>query len=804
MLTDFWGGSCHTCGVVARRAATARWSSSPASTCRCCSTTCTTATRIGVVELAERLQHEGSGQHPRPARRRPHELGPAPRRRPADPRPGGGGVGPAPDPAPHLGGGRRRPPRATGSATCSRRRRPASTCGWSSVAEAAAGARRPRRPPAGGAFLLVRDLATALALVEAGAAIPRSTSAAPLRAGQGQGQRVRLPRRRRPRHARALLARGVGSRCRTCRPRVPALDARSRTAVMTAGAPREAARHAPVTLVLIVHDHQPVGNFDGVFAGLHDAYDRSWLPRTHPACARAAHQRAAAQWIALHHRHVARLRALVERGQVELWGGGCYEPVLPAIPELDRRGQIRAMADCARSASSGQRPRGLWLDRAGVGAGRWPRAWRTPGSSTRRSTTPTSWRPGSSETSCGAAYRTEDQGRALGGVSDPSRAALPDSVRRRPSRRWSCCAAVAERGAGRIAVLGDDGEKFGVWPGTHAALLRARAGSSASRRRSADEPWIELQHAGRGDRASTPCARAGLPADRVLPRDAGVGAAARRAGAATARAREGARPGALGDAAHDLLRGGALAQLPGALPRVATGCTSACCARLDGCGVATRGDPVDARARPPVAGAVQLRLLARRVRRALPAAPARGGLPRADRWPSAMVAAERPRCSRAATSTSTVSTDALLETPAWAAWISTRGRRAVGVRRSPARCANYGDTLARRHEYYTTKLHAAACRRAVRATAIHAGDPCQGGRTGAAAGASATTRTSGDSLPGPAWRTTGGARTTGRGERFDARGAAPTAFASASVARVPKRPALEKRYRVGARTARSR
>src|SRR5207244_3084332 len=55
-----------------------------------------------------------------------------------------------------------------------------------------------------------------------------------------------------------------------------------------------------------------------------------------------------------------RLRALVERDQVELWGGGFFEPILPAIPEPDRRGQVRAMADWLE-LELGSRPRGAWL-----------------------------------------------------------------------------------------------------------------------------------------------------------------------------------------------------------------------------------------------------------------------------------------------------------------------------------------------------------------------------------------------------------------------------------------------------------
>ena len=40
-----------------------------------------------------------------------------------------------------------------------------------------------------------------------------------------------------------------------------------------------------------------------------------------------------------------RLAALIDRGQVEIVGGGYYEPVLASLPERDRIGQLRRMAD---------------------------------------------------------------------------------------------------------------------------------------------------------------------------------------------------------------------------------------------------------------------------------------------------------------------------------------------------------------------------------------------------------------------------------------------------------------------------
>ena len=78
---------------------------------------------------------------------------------------------------------------------------------------------------------------------------------------------------------------------------------------------------------------------------------------------------------------MALLRAMVERGQVELFGGGDTEPVLAAIPTRDRIGQIAALSDrwqrLARPPSQGR-----LAHRAGMGEQPWSQRWPTPASDT--------------------------------------------------------------------------------------------------------------------------------------------------------------------------------------------------------------------------------------------------------------------------------------------------------------------------------------------------------------------------------------------------------------------------------------
>ena len=67
------------------------------------------------------------------------------------------------------------------------------------------------------------------------------------------------------------------------------------------------------------------------------------------------------RWIADNSPEVLRLlREMVSRGQVEILGGGMYEPILALLPERDRLGQIRALSENVR-ACFGREPEGAWL-----------------------------------------------------------------------------------------------------------------------------------------------------------------------------------------------------------------------------------------------------------------------------------------------------------------------------------------------------------------------------------------------------------------------------------------------------------
>lgn len=164
-----------------------------------------------------------------------------------------------------------------------------------------------------------------------------------------------------------------------------------------------------------------------------------------------------------HPEYLDRLSELVDRGQVELLGGAYYEPILPAISEADRLGQIRKLSDALRRRF-GRAPAGLWLAE---------RVWEPdlPGSLHRAGMRYTLLddthflSAGADPERLDGPYLTEDRGCAIAvfPISKKLRYLVPF---RPPEETVEFLRAEAERGPGRVFLLGDDGEKFGHWPDT--------------------------------------------------------------------------------------------------------------------------------------------------------------------------------------------------------------------------------------------------------------------------------------------------------------------------------------------------
>src|SRR6187397_1846940 len=100
-----------------------------------------------------------------------------------------------------------------------------------------------------------------------------------------------------------------------------------------------------IRLCLVLHNHQPVGNFDGVFEQAYrDAYQPFLDLFEQYDFPIALHTSGPLMgWLDEHKpEYLDRLAKLVAQGRIEVIGGQFYEPILTMIPARDRVGQITA------------------------------------------------------------------------------------------------------------------------------------------------------------------------------------------------------------------------------------------------------------------------------------------------------------------------------------------------------------------------------------------------------------------------------------------------------------------------------
>jgi len=218
--------------------------------------------------------------------------------------------------------------------------------------------------------------------------------------------------------------------------------------------------------LLVLHNHQPLGNFDDVIQGLMDKAYRPFLEaiRDRPALKLTLHvsgplllwlERRASDYLDL-------VGELVQRGQVELLMGGLYEPILAAIPYEDRVAQIDLMRERLRSRF-GVRPRGLWLAERVWDPAIIP-ALAAAGVTYVLMDDRAFLASGFSADRLHDYYLTEADGRtvAVFPIDKALRYLIPF---RPPTEIEDYLRRIVETG-GRLAIAADDGEKFGGWPGT--------------------------------------------------------------------------------------------------------------------------------------------------------------------------------------------------------------------------------------------------------------------------------------------------------------------------------------------------
>ncbi len=237
-----------------------------------------------------------------------------------------------------------------------------------------------------------------------------------------------------------------------------------------------------VLFAQVLHSHQPVGNFDGVFEWAcreaYAPYVEEYL-RTGRMPLSLHFSGPLLEWLEEHdHSLLDGLRRAAAECEVEFLGGGWYEPILTMLPERDAVGQLAGGGELVERLL-GQRPRGAWItervweqnlaallvesgyEYAPLDDSHFVHAGLEPGK-------------------LGPRYWAEDDGRLLGvfPASEKLRYLIPfGQVEEVIAELRRHCPSEGQA----LVVYADDGEKFGLWPGTHKHVY--------------DDGWLARYHA---------------------------------------------------------------------------------------------------------------------------------------------------------------------------------------------------------------------------------------------------------------------------------------------------------------------
>lgn len=223
-----------------------------------------------------------------------------------------------------------------------------------------------------------------------------------------------------------------------------------------------------IKFVLGIHNHQPIGNFKWVFE---KGYKVAYKPfidvmSKHKSIKWNLHS-SGMLWefmVQSHPAYIKTIKKMISSGRLELISGGYYEPILSVIPSADRAGQIKQLSDFIEKTFD-YKPQGAWVAE---------RVWEP---SIVKDFTNADIKytilddvhfmaSGLKEHDLKGYYTTEDEGKPL--------SIFPISQRLRyliPFQDVNVCMdyfkQLANEDKDIVVVMADDGEKFGMWPGTN-------------------------------------------------------------------------------------------------------------------------------------------------------------------------------------------------------------------------------------------------------------------------------------------------------------------------------------------------
>jgi hypothetical protein len=225
--------------------------------------------------------------------------------------------------------------------------------------------------------------------------------------------------------------------------------------------------NASLRLCLVLHNHQPIGNFDGVFEQAYEDSYRPFLDVFEPFSDLKLSLHTSGplmEWLDVHHpEYLDRLANLVQAGRIEIIGGAYYEAILAMIPSRDRVGQIEMYREWLEQRLGGA-VRGMWMPE---------RVWEQSFASDLADAGVEYTllddfhfrNAGLADDQLFGSYITEDEGNLVSVFpgSERLRYLLPFAS---PDETISYLREIAEQQPNGVVVFGDDGEKFGTWPDT--------------------------------------------------------------------------------------------------------------------------------------------------------------------------------------------------------------------------------------------------------------------------------------------------------------------------------------------------
>jgi 4-alpha-glucanotransferase len=261
-----------------------------------------------------------------------------------------------------------------------------------------------------------------------------------------------------------------------------------------------------------IHNHQPVGNFQHVFE---DSYRKGYLPflellKKYPKVKTTIHfSGILLAWIRDNHPEtIMELKSMVASGQLEMMTGGFYEPILPTIPDRDKLCQIKKLTGFIRD-NFDYESKGLWLAER-VWEPHLPKVLNQAGVKYTILDDTHFKYSGLEDADLNGYYLTEEEGHtlALFPISKTLRYTIPF---RKPAETIDYLRSVATEKGDQIAVYADDGEKFGVWPGTYKHCFTEKWLEKFFKLLSDNSDWINILHFSEALKTLPPRDRVYLP-----------------------------------------------------------------------------------------------------------------------------------------------------------------------------------------------------------------------------------------------------------------------------------------------------